>query len=154
MLRYSDIIENYSGLVIFTYYNKEYCINVKEVMTIIRPVDEVQLSADSIKFKGASIPFIKLNNFYGENSVLNSEDKRVLIVDLNGELIAFQVDRVNEIITFDSDIVKLLEFRGNTGNHFLVGNIIYGEKEFLVPDFISILSEVKKEKTMEFSKLV
>ena len=147
MLRYSDIIENYSGLVIFTYNNREYCINVKEVMSIIRPIDEVQLSADSIKFKGTSIPFIKLNDFYGENSVMNSEDNRVLIVDLNGELIAFQADRVNEIITFDSDIVKLLKFRGDTGNNFLIGIIIYGGKEFLVPDFISILSELKKERS-------
>jgi Chemotaxis signal transduction protein len=146
-------VENFTGLVIFSIDDWEFCINFQDVLLILRG-DEIK-HVDSIKAtvhlreEGKSTEFLLLNfaSYFGLKERSLNSNTRMLFVQHKGNEYGFYVDSIKEIITTDKDFVRnKLEFISISGTDYIKGLIKFENRTFLFPDYDKIITKGIQQK--------
>lgn len=99
-------------LVTFRLGNEEYSLDILKVQEIIRHMDltRVPKAPDFvdgvINLRGRVIPVIDLRKRFGLASDVNTNETRIIVVDVDEAIVGFKVDAVSEVLRLPSDTVE------------------------------------------------
>ena len=135
-------IGNLSGLFVFTIDNSEFCVNMQEVIGIIRIDDGYKLFSEAdpnIRYRGEEYRIIPLSKIY--NLIhKNSDRSRVLLLDIKHKLYGLLVDKINEVIAVKEKQNKTMSFETDN-DPTLYGIIKYNGQEIKYPDYGRLVGE-------------
>lgn len=99
-------------LVTFEVGSEEFAIDILSVQEINRmmKITRVPSSPPSVEgvinLRGRIIPVVDLRKRLLLESQAHSKESRIIVVEVSGRTLGFIVDRVNEVLRVDSDIVE------------------------------------------------
>lgn len=95
-------------LVTFRLANEEYGLPITKVQEINRLVPVTKLPQTPIfmegviSLRGRIIPVIDLRKRFGMSVTAHDDDTRIIIVEINGEIVGATVDAVMEVVRLDT----------------------------------------------------
>ncbi len=99
-------------LVSFEVGDEEYAVpilsvqEINRMMQITRVPQSPEFVEGVINLRGKIIPVIDLRKRFGLTELENSDDVRIIVVEVANRVIGFTVDRVNEVLRISSSIVE------------------------------------------------
>ena len=99
-------------LVSFEVGEEEYAVPILSVQEINRMMQITSVPQSPsfvegvINLRGKIIPVIDLRKRFGLTELENSDDVRIIVVEVANRVIGFTVDRVNEVLRIGSSIVE------------------------------------------------
>lgn len=99
-------------LVSFEVGEEEYAVPILSVQEINRMMQITKVPQSPsfvegvINLRGKIIPVIDLRKRFGLTKLENSDDVRIIVVDIASRVIGFTVDRVNEVLRINANIVE------------------------------------------------
>lgn len=99
-------------LVSFEVGDEEYAVPILSVQEINRMMQITRVPQSPpfvegvINLRGKIIPVIDLRKRFGLVKLENSDDVRIIVVEVSNRVIGFTVDRVNEVLRINSSIVE------------------------------------------------
>ncbi len=99
-------------LVSFEVGDEEYAVpilsvqEINRMMQITRVPQSPEFVEGVINLRGKIIPVIDLRKRFGLVELENSDDVRIIVVEIASRVIGFTVDRVNEVLRINSSIVE------------------------------------------------
>lgn len=99
-------------LVSFEVGDEEYAVPILSVQEINRMMQITRVPQSPpfvegvINLRGKIIPVIDLRKRFGLTELENSDDVRIIVVEVANRVIGFTVDRVNEVLRINSNIVE------------------------------------------------
>jgi len=99
-------------LVSFEVGEEEYAVPILSVQEINRMMQITRVPQSPvfvegvINLRGRIIPVIDLRKRFGLTELENSDDVRIIVVEIASRVIGFTVDRVNEVLRINSSIVE------------------------------------------------
>lgn len=99
-------------LVTFEVVDEEYAVDILAVQEINRMMELTRVPQAPpevegvINLRGKIIPVLDLRKRFGLPVVENSDQSRIIVVEVHGRVIGFIVDRVHEVLRIDSRIVE------------------------------------------------
>lgn len=99
-------------LVSFVVGDEEFAIPILSVQEINRMMQITRVPGSPafiegvINLRGKIIPVLNLRKRFGMDSVEDSNDARIIVVEVSNRVIGFTVDRVNEVLRIPADIVE------------------------------------------------
>lgn len=99
-------------LVVFRLHNEEFGVEITDVREIVKPRHITRLPHvdDFIKgvtnLRGEVIPVICLRKRFGLESQEDTEDTRIIILEINDKLVGFIVDAVTETLRLAEDAIE------------------------------------------------
>ena len=97
--------------VAFSIGEEEYCIDISKVREVkeMLPITRVPQAPDDVEgivnLRGQVIPIVNLKKklgYYGENS----QDDKIILVELENEIVGFIVDDVSDVITIEEKEIE------------------------------------------------
>lgn len=104
----SDLLQ----LVTFRVGTEEFAIPILSVQEINRMMQITRVPQSPpfvegvINLRGKIIPVVDLRRRFGLEQATNSNDTRIIVVEVGGRVIGFTVDRVNEVLRIEENIVE------------------------------------------------
>ncbi|MEM0913525.1 MAG: chemotaxis protein CheW [Planctomycetota bacterium] len=98
-------------LVTFVIGDEEYAVPILAVQEINRMLQITRVPQSPpyvegvINLRGKIIPVINLRGRFGMSALEDNADTRIIVVEVSDRVIGFTVDRVNEVLRIDADIV-------------------------------------------------
>ncbi|GAB4194810.1 MAG: chemotaxis protein CheW [Phycisphaeraceae bacterium] len=98
-------------LVSFEVGEEEYAVpilsvqEINRMMQITRVPQSPEFVEGVINLRGKIIPVIDLRKRFGLTELKESDDVRIIVVEVANRVIGFTVDRVNEVLRINSSIV-------------------------------------------------
>jgi len=108
----SSIASELIQLVSFKLDHEEYGIEVLKVREIIRmiPITHMPNSPSYVEgiinLRGKIIPVVSMRKKFGLMGQENSNQTRIVVMDINGELMGFTVDSVSEVIRISGSEIQ------------------------------------------------
>lgn len=105
-------VQDMLQLVTFILGDEEYCVDVLKVREIIRIPDITRVPNTQfyvegvINLRGKVIPVIALRKRFGLEEQQHDARTRIIVMELDGELIGFLVDAVSEVIRVLPDDIQ------------------------------------------------
>ena len=105
-------------LILFDLENEKFGLDLTQMKEINRQMTITPVPNAPAHFEGASnlrgkiVPVVSLRKRLGLSFAPKTEDSRVVILERDGELIGFSVDRVTEVLRVDP--AKILPYEGST----------------------------------------
>jgi len=99
-------------LVSFEVGDEEYAVpilcvqEINRIMQITRVPQSPPFVEGVINLRGRIIPVIDLRKRFGLNKLKDSNDVRIIVVEVASRVLGFTVDRVNEVLRINSSIVE------------------------------------------------
>ena len=99
-------------LVTFEVGSEEFAIPILSVQEINRMMEITRVPQSPpfvegvINLRGKIIPVVDLRQRFGMETAERNGDNRIIVVEVNGRVIGFTVDRVNEVLRIDHGIVE------------------------------------------------
>lgn len=99
-------------LVSFEVGKEEYAVPILSVQEINRMMQITRVPQSPpfvegvINLRGKIIPVIDLRKRFGLSKLENSDDVRIIVVEIASRVIGFTVDRVNEVLRINANIVE------------------------------------------------
>jgi len=99
-------------LVSFEVGEEEYAVpilsvqEINRMMQITRVPQSPSFVEGVINLRGKIIPVIDLRKRFGLPELENTDDERIIVVEIASRVIGFTVDRVNEVLRINSNIVE------------------------------------------------
>lgn len=99
-------------LVTFVVGHEEFAVPILSVQEINRMMQITRVPQSPpfvegvINLRGKIIPVVDLRRRFGLEAASNSEDNRIVVVEVSGRVIGFTVDRVNEVLRIERSIVE------------------------------------------------
>lgn len=99
-------------LVTFVVGSEEFAISILSVQEINRMMQITRVPQSPpfiegvINLRGKIIPVMDLRKRFGVEANKDSSDSRIIVVEVSGRVIGFTVDRVNEVLRINADIVE------------------------------------------------
>jgi len=103
--------EDILQLVTFNIGNEEFAIEILAVQEIVRmmPITDVPQSPPSVvgvvNLRGQITPVVDLRERFGLEPREHSQDSRIIVVEVEGHVLGFIVDNVNEVMQIDAAAV-------------------------------------------------
>lgn len=132
--------------VMVFYINKILCgaqsLEIKEIISYREPkkIESIQNHIEGeIDFRGQMIEVISLTKFFNEKKQSEIEEKKILIVELEGRVVGFLIDGIVGIIPMNTNDLEVLPqiVTKKTGN-FIKGVTIHEDKIINIIDLNSI----------------
>ena len=79
---------------------------INRMMQITRVPQSPEFIEGVINLRGKIIPVMDLRKRFGDESLEDSSDSRIIVVEVSTRVIGFTVDRVNEVLRIDAGIVE------------------------------------------------
>lgn len=99
-------------LVSFVIEDEEFGVDILNVQEIIRIVEATRVPHSPtfvegvINLRGRIVPVIDLRGRFGLECRSADRDTRIIVVDLAGSVVGFQVDSVREVIRVDRNVIE------------------------------------------------
>ncbi len=99
-------------LVTFRLGNEEYSLDILSVQEIIRHMELTrvpkapQFVDGVINLRGRVIPVLDLRKRFGLSADENTDDTRIIVVDISDKTVGFKVDAVSEVLRLPADTVE------------------------------------------------
>ena len=99
-------------LVTFEVGTEEFAIPILSVQEINRMMQITRVPQSPafvegvINLRGKIIPVVDLRKRFGLTQSENDKDSRIIVVEVDGRVIGFTVDRVNEVLRITPDIIE------------------------------------------------
>ncbi len=99
-------------LVTFRLGNEEYSLDILSVQEIIRHMELTRVPKAPefvdgvINLRGRVIPVLDLRKRFGLSADENTEETRIIVVDINDKTVGFKVDAVSEVLRLPADTVE------------------------------------------------
>jgi purine-binding chemotaxis protein CheW len=146
--------------VIFLLGEEEYSLDIMDVNTIEKfiPYETVANFPKNLKgiirLRGDIIPVYSLRRKFGLEDIQPNDDTRLIITTSSGVLIAYEVDKMLEIITLEQN--QLLEtpliVKGKDSTDYLKNVVNFNDRLILVLNHDGILSEEEIDKINSINK--
>ena len=140
-------------LVSFTLEKEEYGVEVLKVREIIRMPAITHMPNSPhyvegiINLRGKVIPIVSLRKRFGMMEAEYSNQTRIMVMDLDGELMGFIVDSVSEVIRIDGSEVQPppAVSSGGVDQECIAGVINHAESLLVLLDLNSMFSHEEKQ---------
>jgi purine-binding chemotaxis protein CheW len=155
-VRSSDVLIQ---LVTFNLVGEEFGLPILDVREIIRMVDvtPVPHSPDFVEgvinLRGQILPVIDLRKRFNLESSEADEDTRIVVVEINNNLIGLIVDGVNEVLRIPSDTVNAAPqiVSSGIGAEYIQGIAHYDEKMIILVDLERVFSSEEMDNLANIS---
>ena len=151
-------VEKFTGLVIYSLDDWEFCIDFRNVLLILKGDELKHIENLNAFLHGAENDspedFLVLNlaGYFGLRERKIGPNSRMVFVQHENIEYSFYVDGIKEIITVDREFVrKKLEFISIAGTDNIKGLIKLENRTFLFPDYDKIISTALKEKSTKIA---
>ncbi|MCX6153635.1 MAG: chemotaxis protein CheW [Candidatus Kapabacteria bacterium] len=141
----SDLLQ----LVSFNLGDEEFGIDILRVQEIIRMVDITRVpNAPSfvigvINLRGKVIPVIDLNLRMALNTSELSNNSRIIVIEFEGKVVGFLVDKVNEVLRIDKSITEPPpQMVGSVNSDFITGIGKLENRLLILLDLEKLLNKV------------
>lgn len=141
-------IDNVIGIIIFRIGEKHFCIDLDIFSAFVNPREESEkvlalLEKEKfVKYIDEMVPIIDFYKFYGLELAPQNDYTQIIFAEYNGHKVAFYVDSIEEIVSFDRYMRETIKIIPPDGTNFLSGEILYDGKALMIPDFEAIISDV------------
>lgn len=140
-------------LVSFHLDNEEYGVEVLKVREIIRMINITHMPNTPpyvegiINLRGKVIPIISMRRRFNLIDIESSNQTRVIIMDVAGELLGFTVDSVSEVIRISASEIQPSPSvaSGGIGQEYIAGVINHGERLLVLLNLDMMFSNEEKE---------
>jgi chemotaxis signal transduction protein len=138
---------NISGLLIFQIAEKEFCTDLKPVTAIMKP-GEIKFHTRGLRHTNVDpdqkYTAIDFAGFYSLKNEKSIDSSRVLYLELFGQKISFNVDKVMEIISLDKLFIEE-SIRMELADKLDYVDYILSIKQnkYYFPDFARIVREMR-----------
>ena len=140
-------------LVSFKLDNEEYGIEVLKVREIIRMIPITHMPNSSqfvegiINLRGKIIPVVSMRKKFGLQDLDNSSQTRIVVMDINGELMGFIVDSVSEVIRISGSEIQPPPnvVSGGIDQECITGVINQAERLLVLLDLERLFSQEEKK---------
>lgn len=155
----NELIENFTGLLIFEVAGRDYCLNDAIISSIIKSpfsinhYDKQNGRNSYLEVNNNIIPLISLTNLFDYPKIKESttKDSRVIIIEFRDERYGLLVDRIKEMIALDSRyITDCIKFSPGhelpedcKGRKFLEGSLEIEDRCVLLLNIDPIVSSYK-----------
>jgi purine-binding chemotaxis protein CheW len=137
----------YIELACFSLGNRLFAVDIMRIKEIILPQKLAGLPRESdllegvINLRGELIPVMDMRNRFGMPKADERIPGRLLIVSLQGQMLALAVDDVQEVITVPAGEIKATpDITEGIGMEFVLGMCLSREQMFMILDIDSLLS--------------
>lgn len=144
---------------IFMLGEEEYGLDIMDISIIekVIPVEPAAgLSANFkgiINLRGDAIPVYSLRRRFHLEDIAYDDDTRFIITTSNGKLVAYEVDRVVEIIQIESDkLLDVPEIVINKESHFMKNVISYDGHLVIILDHDKIMTDEEQVVVQKVTK--
>jgi purine-binding chemotaxis protein CheW len=148
--RHDELIQ----LVSFMLAEEEYGVEVLKVREIIRmPTITKMPNTPSyvegvINLRGKVIPIISMRKRFGLMEAENSNQTRIMVMDVSGSLTGFVVDAVSEVIRIHSSEIQppptMVQSAG-VGQEFITGVFNHAERLLIIMDVDRMFSDDERD---------
>lgn len=145
-------IEEFLQFVTFEMEGEEFAVDVLRVQEIIRPAEVTDLPHcpdfldGLINLRGKVILIINLRKRFNYPQVEPKSENRVIVVDIDGEIIGLYVDEVSEILRISPDVVEPIPVVENkTEKEYLSGMAQIDDRIVVIIDVDKILNANMKQ---------
>ncbi len=141
-------------LVSFMLADEEYGVEVLKVREIIRmptitKMPNVPQHVEGIiNLRGKVIPIISMRRRFNLMESENSNQTRIIIMDVCGSLTGFIVDSVSEVIRIQSSEIQpppAMVLSGGIGQEFITGVFNHAERLLIIMDIDLMFSDDERE---------
>lgn len=151
MINSVDFIDTVIGFIILEISNQEFCVNIKDVYTIVNPNDMDQPGLYSPSFPHitvdkSKVPILSLHKHFGLALEELTEHTRIIIVEANGRQFGFFVDHVKEVFTMSKGLREKIDYIPYEGMLRIKATLLYKNRIFYMPDFQSLAEEYFEKK--------
>ncbi len=151
-------VEKFTGLVIYSLDEWEFCLDFRNVLLILKG-DELKHIENLNSFlhgseENSASDFLVLNfsGFFGLKERKLGPQSRMIFVQHKDSEFSFYVDSIKEIITVDREFVRnKLEFISIAGTDNIKGLIKFENRTFLFPDYDKIVQTALQQKTQKIA---
>ena len=139
----------FRGLVIFKLGEKEFCIDLKYVVAILKQDSSIDfpnltLSDNEIFiFNEKVISIINIHKYFGLELKSLSPFSRIIVVDFDNLYCGFIIDNIIEMMTISEEILmdSFIEDR-KLSKSFIKGIFKFDKRKIYYPDFDKLISEI------------
>lgn len=143
-------------VVVFNLLGEEYCVDIMNVVEIIR-MQEITKLPDAPRFvegvinlRGKIIPVIDLKKRFNLKEDETSEDTRIVITNADGKIVGFIVDNVTEVLRLnENDIEALDNVTVGIDKDYILGIGKLDKRMLIMLDLNKVLSKDEKESLKE-----
>jgi purine-binding chemotaxis protein CheW len=147
-------VEKFTGLVIYSLDDWEFCIDFRNVLLILKG-DELKHIENLNTFlhnaedeSPSDFLVVDFPGFFGLKGRKIGPQSRVIFVQHKDAEFGFFVDGIKEIITVDKEFVRnKLEFISIAGTDNIKGLIKFENRTFLYPDYDKIVRTSLRQKS-------
>ena len=106
-----QVQESIYQLVSFIIDDEEYGIDILIVQEIIRTMkmsrvpNSAKFIEGVINLRGKIVPVVDLRKRFGLNEKERDKDSRIVVVEINGKVVGFLVDKVREVLRVEKEII-------------------------------------------------
>ena len=141
-------------LVSFMLADEEYGVEVLKVREIIRMPTITKMPNTPpyvegvINLRGKVIPIISMRKRFGLMESENSNQTRIMVMDVAGALTGFVVDAVSEVIRIHSSEIQpppSMVLSGGVGQEFITGVFNHAERLLIIMDVDRMFSDDERD---------
>ena len=141
-------------LVSFMLADEEYGVEVLKVREIIRMPTITKMPNTPpyvegvINLRGKVIPIISMRKRFGLMESENSNQTRIMVMDVAGALTGFVVDAVSEVIRIHSSEIQpppSMVLSGGVGQEFITGVFNHAERLLIIMDVDLMFSDDERD---------
>lgn len=141
-------------LVSFMLADEEYGVEVLKVREIIRMPTITKMPNTPthvegiVNLRGKVIPIISMRKRFGLMENENSNQTRIIIMDVAGSLTGFIVDAVSEVIRIHSSEIQpppTMVMSGGIGQEFITGVFNHADRLLIIMDIDRMFSDDERE---------
>ncbi|MHC1698293.1 MAG: chemotaxis protein CheW [Geobacteraceae bacterium] len=140
-------------LVSFNLDREEYGVYVLKVREIIRITNVTRVPNTPyyvegvINLRGKVIPIISLRKKFSLPEVENDKQTRIIVMDVDGDLMGFIVDSVSEVIRITSSEIQPppIVVNGGVGQEYLSGVINRSDRLLVLLDLERVFSQAERD---------
>lgn len=99
-------------LVTFRLGREEYGVDIGSVQEIIRSADITQVPGAPfhvrgvINLRGKIIPVVDLRRRFGMSEAEDTEEQRIIVIDMNNKRLGMQVDAVSQVLKLSTAVIE------------------------------------------------
>ncbi len=135
----------------FSLDKEEYGISILKIKEIIgmMPITTVPQTPEFVKgvinLRGKVIPVVDLRKRFGVTVADQTQESRIVVVDISGEDIGVMVDAVNEVMRLAGDAISpASELITTEDSYYLQGIAKLGDKLLILLDLDKVLSKEER----------
>ena len=135
-------------ILIFSLNNENYAVNISDVERILgytqaTSMPEAPFFVEGvINYENSILPIINIGKKFNINSVLDGENKKIIVIKREEKKFGIVVDNVYEVRDIDGQLVEEAPpITSGVSNNYLQGLIKLGEKIVILLNVGKILSE-------------